>query len=66
MNHRLGSTQSARRQVECAKVCANRAMGTLSEARRMARKCRSYRRLGKAGDRSRTGDIQLGKLTFYH
>ena len=23
-------------------------------------------RLNKAGDRIRTGDVQLGKLTFYH
>ena len=24
------------------------------------------KQLSKAGDRTRTGDVQLGKLTFYH
>src|SRR5262249_1111545 len=30
------------------------------------RKTRSVVRLRRAGDRGRTGDVQLGKLAFYH
>ena len=27
---------------------------------------RIYKRMNGAGDRGRTGDVQLGKLAFYH
>ena len=40
-------------------------MGNTSTAQG-TRNLRSYKELVGAGDRDRTDDIQLGKLTFYH
>jgi hypothetical protein len=40
-------------------------MGNTSTGQ-VARKRSKLRRLVGAGDRDRTDDIQLGKLTFYH
>jgi hypothetical protein len=42
-----------------------RNMGNTS-AGQGTRNLKSYNELGGAGDRDRTDDIQLGKLTFYH
>jgi hypothetical protein len=51
----------------------HRALGTLLRTARSrtrktptARKCHRGRSLQRAGDRTRTGDVQLGKLAFYH
>jgi hypothetical protein len=43
-----------------------RARGVSTSAAVCAAKVQDYQGLNGAGDRDRTDDIQLGKLTFYH
>jgi integrase len=49
----------------CQKMTAADASSVRGAARRSSQVADSIQRIGGAGDRGRTGDVQLGKLAFY-